>query len=121
MNPSKLARLAAKLDYETLEGKVHWIAGPPPADLVRGTDDVITTVFETEYNTIGIRVFEKRVKVWIDDVTACWEHNTVIQFLGDRGGANWDATNITGVYQLIDTIKLVTCRVENKIAAILAA
>ncbi|MEI6559594.1 MAG: hypothetical protein WCO00_14420 [Rhodospirillaceae bacterium] len=121
MSRVKLARLATTLDFETLDGKVRWTAMPPPSDMIRGTDSIITQVFETEYNEIKLRVFEKRVKCFIDDVNYCWDYPVVLQFVGDNGAPDWEAENIAGVRELIDTIKLRTCRVEQKIDAILAA
>ena len=121
MSPAKLARLAAKLDFETMDGKVQWTAAPPPSDLIRGADNIITQVFEATYSGIKLRVFEKRAKHFVDDATFCWNYSIVLQFVGDPDGADWEAENIAGLRELLDAIKLRTSKVEQKINAILAA
>ena len=121
MSTTKLARLAAKLDRETVTGKLAWYTEPPPSDLVRGTNNIINQVFETDYNGIRLRVFEKRTKAFVDDVTYYWESSFVLQFVGDSGSTDWEAENVSGLADLVETIRFKTSKVEQKIDAILAA
>jgi len=122
MNRSKVARLAAKLDIETFDGKVVWVVKSPPLELVRGTSDVIHSVFETEYAGVRLRVFEKRVKSFpVDEVNHSWDIRSVFQLVGDTAGVDWEVENVTGVKELIETIKEKTGSIDRKIDAMLAA
>jgi hypothetical protein len=121
MSTPKITRLVAKLDRETIAGNVVWAMGPPSGDLTRGTDDIVSQVYEAVHKDVKLRVFEKHFKSCIDNEGGSWTTGVVLQFLNDDGTVGWETGSVPGLHDLIETIRFQTCKVNQKIDAILAA
>jgi len=122
MSTPKLTRLVAKLDRETIVRNLEWVTEPPPADLTRGSDDVISQVHETTYGGVKLRVFQKRtLNPGPEFETSYWTTDFVLQFIDDNGAVEWETENVTGLDDLIETIRFKTNKIAKKIDAILAA
>ena len=114
MSTTKLSRLAAKLERDTLIEKLVWTAKPVTSELMPERPSHILCVYEASYDDVRLRVFEETMSSLLGS-------KATLQFLDDKGGIEWECNNINGIDNLIETIKFKLNRISKKIDAILAA
>ena len=122
MSSTKLSRLAAKLEHDTLTEKLAWTTRPVPADLANIHTINSGSVYEATHNGVHLRIFNRWAPRHDKEIcTVLSEMSTTIQFLDDNGCVEWEGQNIEGIDQLLDTIKFKLNKIAKKIDAILAA
>ncbi|MEI6985911.1 MAG: hypothetical protein WCK65_07275, partial [Rhodospirillaceae bacterium] len=118
---TKLTRLTTKLDRETITGRLVW-STKPIAGLDEARAGALFNIHEATYNGVRIRAFRGNTIILdITGVPTGSQKRNVLQFINDAGAVEWEASDITGLDELLETIEFKTHKIADKIDAILAA
>ena len=102
----KIAKLAAQLTKETINGKVIWGVERAPDGLSEGTNDIFPLYLECEYRGVGIGIYTKRYKHYFDELEYSWSEDVGICVSGNNSQILWNYEgNIPALLNLYEAAK----------------